>query len=478
MIINKSGIGSARPDPNRRTILTSALTPPNDTAAPAQRKPNPEPGVRKRHDARDRMELEAAITKLAADGNGLLDDMEGDDDQDPFDLADRFGRSFDERAGATFAPIADPARKASAFRKLQPVRARLMAAARIMQEEAADRSIANTVFTSAEAVFARAQKDPEETAELLERVAGVIDVSDLTPERKDQVAAAVAARAVTSGLEDMLEPRIKKHAAAGRQLLASLQEASPTGNDANNNNAGPTRAPEPDDGMPATGVLNPDEADGFSLGEIIAQNNVPPLTPPSPEESASDGALEQTDQDPSDFDVEEAERLIEMITGIVQGEIEPLPDNFRTRFLEGLRPGIKHRSGLAAGIDRLLIVTQGLSEPRIREIAARAGLDEDTFVLFHDFINGTPETQSDVKLRWSKRLAVDRSLPRSQWMPFVPMRRRVFDQLKKIAESTQESRDGVVGLAMTQLQILTLLTLSKSPEQDLEIIKHALDPIR
>lgn len=379
MIINKPGIGPARPDPNRRTILTSALTPPNDTAAPAQRKPNPEPGVRKRHDARDRMELEAAITKLAADGNGLLDDMEGDDDQDPFDLADRFGRSFDERAGATFAPIADPARKASAFRKLQPVRARLMAAARIMQEEAADRSIANTVFTSAEAVFARAQKDPEETAELLERVAGVIDVSDLTPERKEQVAAAVAARAVTSGLEDMLGPRIKKHVNAGRLLLTSLETGGADRDDASTANA--------------------NHGDPLNLGDAVAQNNVPPSVSPLPApQPVTEDSPVQTDsvQEP---EPEEDPLYVRRISGLLRGKISPIQPGPVGRLREEIQPGFIRHADLANELRNFFQFTLEDDEMRVRELAHKADLNEDIAVLFHDFFQVTPDNLPVIKAR-------------------------------------------------------------------------------
>jgi len=449
MIINKPGIGLARPNPNRRTILTSALTPPNDTTAPAQRKPDPEPGVRKRHDARDRVELEAAITTLAADGNSLLDDMEDDDGQDPFDLADRFGRSFDERAGATFAPITDPARKASAFRKLQPVRTRLMAVARIMQDEAADRSLANTVFKSAEAVLARAQIDPEETADMLERVAGVIDATDLTPERKDQVAAAIAARAVTSGLEDMLGPRIKKHVPAGRQFLAGLQaeRAENTGAPIGQNESFTTSEDVQNIGAPDRHQLARSEED-----ESVTS-----------EEEMSD----------IDFNEQEIDFIVRKIRRLISDDIV----NESAR----LDPKGVDKFVTAEEIFQFFQRTKQMTVERVKTLSLRAGLNPEIMAVFHQIFHVTPDTVE--KVRMSVRRVI---FPRLAIEKRPGATKRTSDQHKKpfnnaldlIADAEPEERRRTVDAWMEILIKYFRLAVPMSDKDQEEFVKKLDDPIR
>lgn len=83
-----------------------------------------------------RMAREADLVGLAADGENLLDDMESTPERDPFSFAKRATEAFTVFAAERFGPIKDPARRASAFRKLAPLQAQFEARAAEMQRDA------------------------------------------------------------------------------------------------------------------------------------------------------------------------------------------------------------------------------------------------------------------------------------------------------------------------------------------------------
>lgn len=225
MIIHKHGSAFPRFGGSNKTVLPFARTaiagagrqslPAARTSAPA----NP------RRDARDRVLRQAALVDLAARGNGLLDDREADQDQDPFTLKDDTERAFDAMAAERFGSIKDQAERASALRMLAPVRARLSARAEAMQENAEDMFFARTVFEPAETVLAAAGKNPVGAGDLMDRVHDLVEQTPLSRDRKDEVAAAVTARAMGLGLESQLSPRFARHKDPARRLLADIARA-------------------------------------------------------------------------------------------------------------------------------------------------------------------------------------------------------------------------------------------------------------
>ena len=91
-----------------------------------------------------------------------------------------------------------------------------------MQTELEENHAANAVFRPAQAVITAAQQNPAGKQPLFDRLLDLVDQTPLSGARRNEVAAAVTARALSLGLENQLGPRFAGHKEPARRLLDDI----------------------------------------------------------------------------------------------------------------------------------------------------------------------------------------------------------------------------------------------------------------
>ena len=349
-------------------------------------------------------------------------------------------RNFDFAAEEAFGGIADPALRASAFRKAVPARARLQTAALDLEREIADGDLAVQILTPAERILGTPDASGARVGPMLDRVADLIEESDLAPERKQQLAVAITARAIARGLDDRLGPRFARHRAMAQKLF---QTAPPD----QNASAIAARAGERPPRVLLAADPNQEPAEEGALNDMEA------LTPAN-----------------------EFRANIDAVSRVVDELARMEPDAGIERFGDKYDLGSRG-SLLRRGIEFLLVRNHNLSERHARSVARRTGLDEDTFVLFRDIGLVTPETLDSVRRRWRRRLLIDRSLSRGQQSAITAIRGKIERHLKEVAGSRNPgNRLELYVRALTFLRFLLPLAVPMSKQQEQEVIEEANRP--
>ena len=218
MIIPKPGQSLLRPGAGNRTVLPFARA---KGGGVKQTRALDERGFQppQRRAARNRVDMVAQVLDLEAREEEFLQRALEDPDGDPSTLGGRVLGGFDTRAQALFGDLADPAERATAFRKLGPARRRLEQRALVLQQDAEDSAVANAIFGPAQTILTSPDRDTARTGALLDRLADVIETSALPRDRKDQVSTAITARAMAEGREKLLGQKFARFKEPARQLL-------------------------------------------------------------------------------------------------------------------------------------------------------------------------------------------------------------------------------------------------------------------
>lgn len=239
MIIPEPGRSLTRLRAGNRTVLPFAR-------ARRRLAPDEEGAQRRQQGAgRDRVDMAARALDHEAREDEFLQTALNDPEGDPSTLGERALGGFDARAQELFGGMADPAERATAFRKLGPARRRLEQRALALQRDVEDSAIADAIFRPAQTILTSPDRDAVRTGVLLDRLADVIETSSLPRERKDQVAAAIAARAMAEGREELLSRRFARFKKPARMLL---EDGGPEADRADQSAADPAGTNVPPDG--------------------------------------------------------------------------------------------------------------------------------------------------------------------------------------------------------------------------------------
>lgn len=226
MITIKRSQGSS-PSPRRATVLPAArdLIKAGLEAEQARLSSlgDTDPDTQKRRELGEGLARDAAVVELMAAGDRLLDDMEVDPAQDPSTFRRDAERAFAAQSDERLAPFRGVRNRVALERAMTPVLADFSATADMMQRELEDVATAQVVFMAAQSAIEAAQANPDGKGPLFDRVHDLTRKAPLSAERQDEVAAAVTARAMTLGLDDLLGERFDAHRPRARQITADNQ---------------------------------------------------------------------------------------------------------------------------------------------------------------------------------------------------------------------------------------------------------------